>query len=181
MSPGSRPSHGAFPVRDPAASTSRPRITTARPNTNSNLPSSVIAIPLPQPLEGKLPLAALRGRHGVAEVGVGGGRRLAAAGASDDVADLQQEGLDDLGQRLALVVDRGRDGLEADWAAPVLLDDGNEESAVESVEPRGVHALAVERVAGRRRRHHAVALDLAVVTDAAQQAVGDARRSARAA
>ena len=111
---------------------------------------------------------------------IGRGRRLAAGGRTDEEADLEQEGLDHLGQGLGLVIDGRRDGLEPDGAAAVLLDDGAEEAAIEPVEAGRVHALAVERVDGPRGRYHAAALDLDVVSHPAQEPVGDPRRPARA-
>ena len=77
-------------------------------------------------------------------VGLGRDR---AVRASAREADLQQIGLDQLGQGLGLVVDGGGDRLEPDRAAAVVLDDRAEEAAVEPVEAARVDAFAVERVA----------------------------------
>src|SRR5260370_28674456 len=82
-------------------------------------------------LERELSLAARRRGNRVPQVRVGRGGGLAPARAPHHVADLEQEGLHHLGERLRLVVDGGRDGLETHRSALVLLDDRGEEPAIE--------------------------------------------------
>src|SRR5262249_60239464 len=101
-------------------------------------------------------------------------------GSAGDEADLQQVWLDDLGERLRVVVDRRRHGLDAHGAAAVHVDDGLQEPAVELVEPTRVHALALKRVAGDRFRDDAIGLDLRVGTHATAKTVRHARGDARA-
>ena len=117
-------------------------------------------------LKRQLALAALGRGPGVAQMGVRGRRRAATVRGAHDVADLQQEGLDDLGQRLGLVVDRRGDRLEPDRPAAVLLDDGLEESPVEPVEPSLVDALPLQRFIGDGRADDAVGLRAPRVRDA---------------
>src|SRR6476661_197772 len=155
MSPGNRPSHGTFPARFPATSRISPRHTIRAPNPRSIFPRSRIAVPAQ--LERQLPLPARCGGHRVPEVSVGGRGGAATGGAAHHEADLEQEGLDHLGERLRLVVDGGRDGLQAHRATLVLLDDRGEEAPVEPVEPDLVDALLVERAAGQLRADDAVA------------------------
>src|SRR5687768_14629098 len=137
MSPGRRPSHGTRPasIRTP------PTRATTSPITSSILPRSFIT---PSSLkECALPRRRARpGRRGLPQVSVRLARHAPAARLPGDEADLEQVRLDDLRQRLRLVVDGGGHRLDADRPAPVHVDDRLEEAAVELVEPAGVHALA---------------------------------------
>src|SRR6266498_3732109 len=155
MSPGSRPSHGAFPDRFPTTSRIAPRITNNSPNPRRIFPSSLISMDVA--LERELGLASGTDRQFLVQMEVRRRRRPATVGAPHDVADLQQEWLDHLDERLRFIIDGRRDGFQADRAAAVLLDDCHQEAAIEPVEPRHVHAFPVERVAGRGGRDHAVA------------------------
>src|SRR5215467_16107321 len=157
MSPGSRPSHGTFPVKCPPSHRSPPSTTITIPKPKRNLPRSAM---WECPSDRQLPLRARARGRGNAEMSVRGRGDLATGGRADDEADLQQEGLDYLGQRLRLVVDGRRDGFEPDGASSVLFDDRGEEPAIQSVESQGVHALAIERIARRVGGHHAASLDL---------------------
>src|SRR5262245_12900497 len=130
MSPGSRPSHGTFPSRFPATSSVPPRITSRTPNPSRIFPRSRISLQQAD-LKGKLSLAAWRIRRSPIQMLVGGRCRAPPARRADDIADLQQEGLDHFGESLRLVVDRGSDGLQPHGTAVVLFDDRDEESIVE--------------------------------------------------
>src|SRR6266446_6854522 len=117
MSPGSRPSHGTFPAELPATSRIAPRTTITSPKPRRIFPRSAIA---PSPLDGQQSLPAGSSGSTDSEMSIGRRRRLAAGRRTDEEADLEQERLNDLGQRLGLIVDRRRDGLEPDGTAAVL-------------------------------------------------------------
>src|SRR2546426_12206264 len=171
MSPGRRPIHGT------------------RPTSTSTTPARAIKSPKAMRI---LPTSFMTSFEEALLPGGGGGGLLAqvpvrltgdasAVGRPHDEADLQEVGLDHLGQSLGLVVDGGGDRLEAHRAPAVVVDDRAEETPVEAVEAARLHALAVEGAARDVLGHAAVALHLGVVAHPAEQAVRDARRSAGAA
>src|SRR5437867_11809503 len=124
MSPGSRPIHGTRPASIstmPTTATTTPTMTRARPISDM---ASLEEAPLPAWRSGRLPL----------QVQVCLARYPPPRRRADHEADLQEIRLDELRERLGLVVDRRRDGLDADGAAPVMFDDGGEEPSVEPVE-----------------------------------------------
>src|SRR6266508_2077533 len=176
MSPGSRPSHGTFPARLPAKRRIPPRSTITSPNPKSIFPRSLTMVTLDR----QHALSAGRGGRREPEVRVGRERRLPSCRRADEESKLEEEGLHNLCERLRFVVDGGGNSLEPHRTPPVLLDDGLQEASVEPVKTCQVHALAGERVVRRGGRHDPAALDLDVVPDTAQEAVGDARRPARA-
>src|SRR3972149_1406771 len=112
MSPGSRPIHGTFPERVPATSRIAPRTIMTTPKPTRIFPSSHTHPPLPR-LRRAPRLAAGGRRQGAARMGVGDRRGLAPVGAAHEEADLQEEGLHHLRQRLRLVVAGGGGGLGA--------------------------------------------------------------------
>src|SRR5262245_14183326 len=185
MSPGRRPSHGTFPESCPAASNKPPTITIASPTPTRIFPSSltadapIVRAPRDVSSQRQLGLAPWRQGNSGAEVRVCGRRRPASVRRPDDVADLQQEGLDHFREGLRFIVDGRGDRLESDRAAAVLFDDRHEEAAVEAVETGCIHALHTEGVDSGSCRSDPVAPDLAVVADATQQPVGDPRGAAR--
>ena len=188
MSPGSRPSHDTFPEGFPARSRMPPRITINTPNPSRILPRSLIALRLAgrRRRTSRAGARAWPPRRDRQAGHARGARtpprsRARPLGAPHDVSDLQQEGLDDLGQRLGLVVDRGGDGLEADGPAAVLLDDRGEEPAVQAVEPAASTPSRSSASRARPRRDRPVAPHLTVVAHAPEQPVGDARRAPGAA
>ena len=73
-----------------------------------------------------------------AEVFVGEAGGDAAAGGAVEEADLDEEGFVDLFEGVLLLGEGGGEGVEADWAAVVLLYDGAQEAAVELVEAVGI-------------------------------------------
>src|SRR5262245_19793009 len=93
---------------------------------------------------------------------------------------LDQVRLDDVLEGSPLLADRGREAVDADRAAVELLDHGEQELAVHRVEAVRVDLEQVHRGLRDALVDRAVALDLRVVAHAAQQAVRDARRTARA-
>src|SRR5262245_21066658 len=131
MSPGKRPRKGTLPPSHstpPTATSTTPRITSIRPR------SAMAAGLLEGELEG--PLAGAE-----TQMPVRRGRRAAAARRPHDEADFEEIGLDQLGQRLSVVVDRRGNRLEPDRTAAVLLDDRLEEAPVEPVQPARVDAF----------------------------------------
>src|SRR5438093_7037485 len=144
-----------------------PRTTTTIPKPIRILPRSAISTDL----ERQLSLRPGSGGSAGTEMRIGGRGHLPTGGRANHEADLEEKGLDHLGQRLRLVIDGGGDGFESHRTTTVLLDDGGKEAAVQPVESHGVHALAIERVARGRPRHHAVALDLDVVPHSAEEPV----------
>ena len=103
-----------------------------------------------------------------------------AADGPVEEADAHEEGLVDALDRVLLLVDGRGDRPDADRAAAEVLDDGREDLAVDVVEPQSVDLHHVQGPLGFLRRDDAVALDVDVVPDAAQQPVGHARRPSRA-
>src|SRR5262245_58178141 len=165
MSPGSRPSHGTRPAR-----------TRTTPATVSNTPSAMSA--LPTSFRGSLEEACLSGgrrRRLLAQVQIRLAGHAPAVRRPHDEADLEEVRLDHLREGLRLVVDGGGDGLEADRATVVVIDDRRQEAPIEPVEAARVHALAVERAPRDRFADDPVALHLRVVAHAPQEPIGDAR------
>src|SRR5262249_34040668 len=72
------------------------------------------------------------------------------------------------------------EGVQADRAAIVFLDDGQQESSVQLVEAMRIHLQHLERGLCRNAVNGAAAANLRIITHATQQAVGDAPRAARA-
>src|SRR5262245_11420090 len=102
MSPGRRPRKGTLPPSQstpPTAISTTPRITTIRPK------SAIVPVLLERELERAVSPA-------VAEMSIGGGRRAPAARGPHDEPDLEKVRLDQLGERLGVVVDGRSDRLE---------------------------------------------------------------------
>ncbi len=111
---------------------------------------------------------------------VGGQRGNPAARGALQVAVLNQVGFDHVFNRVAFFTDGGSQAVQPDRAAVEFVDDGVEQLAVHDVQAGRVNVQhgqgAVRDVLGDL----AARLDLGIVAHAAQQAVGDARRAARA-
>src|SRR5712692_9302382 len=151
MSPGRRPSQGTRPT----SIRTSPVRTMSTPSTTSSRPRS----PIRASLEQSHLTRRARGRL-LTEVRVRVARRAPARGGALDEADLQQVRLHHLGQRLAVVVDRGGNRLEADRSAGVVLDDGGEKAPIEPVEPARIDAFEVERRPRHRFGYLTTRLDL---------------------
>ena len=108
-------------------------------------------------------------------------RRHAAARRALQIALLDEIGLEHILDGLGILADRMREVLQTDGAAREFLDHGEEQLAVHDVEPERVDIEHLERGFGDALRDAAVGFHLGVIAHAAQQAVGDARRAARAA
>ena len=113
------------------------------------------------------------------EVAVCPRRRDAPARRAIEEADLDQERLVDVLDRVLLLADRRGDRVQADRAAAELVDDRAQQLAVDLVEPVLVHLEQLEARVRDLERDRAVGAHLRVVADAAQQPVDDARRAAR--
>src|SRR5262249_54052225 len=165
MSPGSRPIHGTRPASIstmPTTAMTTPTMTRARPTSDM---ASLEKAALPAWRRGRLPLQV----H-VALAGDPPTRRRA-----HHEANFQKIRLHQFRERLGLVVDRRRDGLDTDRTAAIVLDDGGQESSIEPVEAAAVHTLFVERVARDRGRDDAAARHLGVIAHPGQQTIPDPR------
>src|SRR5438067_11917689 len=111
---------------------------------------------------------------------VSGGGADASARRAVEEAYLDEVRLDNLLYALALLADRGRDGADADRPAVELLDDRRQDLAVDLVQAEAVNLHLVQGAPRHLARDAPVVLHLGVVAHAAEQAVGDARRAARA-
>src|SRR5689334_12652370 len=104
----------------------------------------------------------------------------APAGSALDEPALEQVGLVDVLDRVGLLGHRDRERGQAHRATLELLADRAQDVAVETVEPRGVDLQQPQRLVGDLLVDAARGADLRVVAHALQQAVGHARRAARA-
>src|SRR5258708_25813611 len=87
----------------------------------------------------------------------------------------------DARERLRVLRQRGRDGVEADRPAFEFEDDGLEQLAIQWLEAELVDVQHGQRLLGDFQRCSTVTADLRVVAHTTEQAVGDARCAARAA
>src|SRR6185503_16652155 len=123
---------------------------------------------------------ATRRRERYAEMQISGtGGEPPSRGALQESL-LDQVRLYDVLERAALLAERRREALDADGAAVELLDDGEQESPIHRVETVRIDLEQIHRGLRDGLRDFAVGFDLRVVAHAPQQAVRDARRSARA-
>ena len=120
------------------------------------------------------------GRRLEAEMGEGVRRRHPPARRALDEAALQQVRLVDVLDRVLLLVHGHRERRQTDRAAAEAHADRVQDLAVQPVQALVVDLEHVQRGVGGRGVDRAVAVDLRVVADALEQAVGDARRAARA-
>src|SRR5262245_44086291 len=118
--------------------------------------------------------AGLRLRWLAPEVAPGRRRRDAPARRAHEESLLDQEGLDDVLERVALLAERGGEAVDADRATRELLDHREQEAPVQDIEAFEVDFQEVERALGHFGVDAARRSDLREVTDAPQQAIGDA-------
>src|SRR5205823_7374598 len=90
---------------------------------------------------------------------------------------LKQERLDDIDESIHLIAHRGGDGFHTDGAAVVDLDDRSEELASLLVEASIIDAFQIQRQLRDRQRKRSLRFYRCVISDAAEQAIGDARRA----
>src|SRR2546428_9720306 len=95
----------------------------------------------------------LLGRDGsrpgaAAEVRVGEGGRHATLRGADEESFLDEKGLEDVLDRVALLADGGRQRVEPDRPTGELVDDGEKQCTVHLVEARLVDVEEPERVPG---------------------------------
>ena len=93
---------------------------------------------------------------------------------------LEQVGFVDVLDRVRLLADRRRQRVDADGAASELLDDGEQQPAVDVVEAVGVDVEERERVLRNHAGYRTARADQREIAHAAKQSVGDARGAARA-
>ena len=115
-----------------------------------------------------------------AEVLVGFGGELAAAGGAVQIAGLEEEGFVHVFERGFFFPDRGGQGVGAYRAAVEFFEDGQEDFAVHLVEPRVVHAEPVQGFLRHLLGDDALGFDFGEVPDPPDEPVGDAWRPARA-
>src|SRR5260370_13159539 len=96
-------------------------------------------------------------------------------------ANLNQEGLVNFFDGVGLLGQRGAQRVQPNGPSLVLLDDGEQQFAVDFVEAVAVHFQHAERGLGGRQIDGAGSPHLGVVAHTAQQAVGDTRRATGAA
>src|ERR1039458_5547541 len=83
--------------------------------------------------------SGLSSRHGEAEVLIGQARGYAAAGRSVEESDLDEERLVDFFEGVLLLGQGSGQRAQPYWSAVLLLDNGEQEAAVDFVEAVGVH------------------------------------------
>ena len=105
-------------------------------------------------------------------VGAAGGD--SPRGRAVEEPDLEEVRLVDVLDGVGLFADRGGEGAHADRTAAELVDDGEQELAVDLVEAVGVDLEQGEGVVGDGRGDGAVGADLGEVAHAPEKAVGDA-------
>src|SRR5215469_2281838 len=115
------------------------------------------------------------------EVLVGQLRRHSPAWCAVEESNLNQKGLIDLFDRLRLFGQHRRQGVHAHWPALILLDDREQQLAVNFVKTVAVDLEHLQRRLRRRQIDLSCAADLRVIAHPAQQTIGDARRSPRTA
>src|SRR6266545_1895103 len=117
----------------------------------------------------------------VAEVVVGRFAGDAATRRALQEPDLDQIRLVEVFDGAAVLADRRRQRVEAGGAAVKALDDGGQQLAIDFVEAVVVDFEHLQSLSGDLRIHLAFVPHFGVVAHATQQAVGDSRRSTRAA
>ena len=107
-------------------------------------------------------------------------RHLAATGRALDEALLDEEGFIDLLDGAGVFANGGGDGGDAHRAALELIDDGQQDLAVDEVEAVAVDVQRLQGIARYLQVDAPVALDLCKVAHTAQQGVGNTWRATRA-
>src|SRR6266851_409623 len=125
--------------------------------------------------------AGLAAGNFAVEVFVGAGSRDAAARGAVDQADLHQVGLVDFLDGVFLFAEGGGKRADADGAATVFIEQGEHEVAVDFIEAAFVDAKHGQGFLSDRASDAAGGTHFGKIAGAAQQAIGDARRSAAAA
>lgn len=112
---------------------------------------------------------------------VGSSRRTSPARRALDEALLQEERLANVLDRSRIFANAGGDGFETHRPTAELLDDRCEDGAVQPVETEPIDFKHGKRFVGNRLRNRVVLVDLGKIPDPAQEAIGDAGRTARSA
>src|SRR5262245_20085847 len=103
----------------------------------------------------------------------------APAGRAVQETDLDQVRFVNLFDGFFLFADGGRDRTNADGSAVEFFDDRRQQFTVDFIQTVAVDLHSIERVSGHFGGDASVVFDFGVISDAAQQAVGDARRATR--
>jgi len=118
--------------------------------------------------------------HVDAQVLVGEAGGYAAAGGAVEEANLDEKWFVDFFEGVLLFGECGCEGVKADRAAVIFFDDGAEEAAIELVEAVGVDFEEFKCGDSGRAIDAAGGADFGEIADAAEKAVGDARRASGA-
>jgi hypothetical protein len=110
-------------------------------------------------------------------VPIGLRRRAPAVCSTDDEAFLQQIRLDDVFEGFCIFRQTCGNCADPGWTTTVLLDDGLEKSAIETVEPQLVDAFTRQRLIRNVGLDTTVGTHFGKITHAPQQTVGDPWRS----
>src|SRR3569623_8615 len=116
-----------------------------------------------------------------AEMRIRMARHHPPARGTHEKALLNQKRLQHVFDGAALFADGGGQAVDAHRAAVEFVDEGEQQLAVHHVDAFAINVEHVQRLLRHSAADAAVGLDLGVITHTAQQAVGDARRAARAA
>src|SRR5215831_8083052 len=95
-------------------------------------------------------------------------------------ANLYQIRLNDLFNRILLLVNRGRKCTHTDRTAFELFNNSEQQLPIHFVQAIRVDFHSIQRVVGDLMRNAAVIIDLGVIANPAQKTIYDARRTARA-
>src|SRR5450755_379901 len=102
----------------------------------------------------------------------------APARSADEEAELNQIGLVDFLNGIGFLGNGGGDGVQSNGAAMVFFEDRQHNFLIDFIEAEAIHFEQVEGGLGDGLGDAAVGTDLGVIAYAAQEAIGDARRSA---
>ena len=107
-----------------------------------------------------------------------GGRADPASRRAHQEAQLHQEGLVDVLDGHRVLAGSRREGIQTHRAAAELVHHAGEHLAVGAVEAQLIHALHGDGLSGDLQRDLPGSLDLRVVPDPLEHAIGDAGRAA---
>src|SRR6478752_6167693 len=130
-------------------------------------------------LEQRLLLDLKTRRRREAQMLVGTSRCNTAAGGALEKSELDQIGFVDIHDRIGFFTGGGGKRLNPNRTAIELVDDRNENTAVNVVESKLVDIQHLERAHGNIARDLAITMNLRVVTNSLQQSIPDTRRSTR--
>src|SRR3954447_25300467 len=143
------------------------------PNSNrAEREGNLILIPLPEQPE----LRRIARWLGETEVAIGVPGEQAATRRALNETLLNHERLDDLFDGVTRLRQRGRNGLDADRTATVVLGNHREVTPVHGVEPGGIDLERLQRLVGGTPINRGHAVNEREIAHASQQPAGNARR-----